>query len=645
MVVQVASADPSTAWTVARSVGAAITAGRDALVVEAGEQELPTGFDVRAPRDDTEKAAVRRCFSHLTLSHWGNQLATQGKERLVYLVGPKGAAAAFRFPISVQGGVPGIAVRQLAPDFEPGPRPSAADDDELHLGTFRRGGAVTLKLQHLTRHALITGFTGAGKTNTALYVLNQLWADRQIRKLEPIPFLVIEAAKKEYRGLLGQPGFEDLLIFTLGDETTSPFRLNPFELLPGVRLEAHLGKLQTCFDAALPQFGILPSIISESLDLIYQDKGWNLTDRCGDDGHRLFPTMRDMFAKVIQVAESRGYAGETYQNIRAAAAGRIGGLLRGSIGQMFTCQRSVSMDLLMTRPVVLELNDLNPQDKALTMMFLLMLLREYRETHRAKSLQHITMIEEAHNVMENVRSVGPSEIAADTRARAVEAFTAMLAEVRAYGEGIIISDQSPEKLAPDAIRNTNLQISHQLRHRSDREAIAAAMIMDEAQQEYLGKLRVGEAAVFLTGYDRATFMQVPNYKERAFLSEPTDELVASHMEPFNTKHVRHCLPFDGCRYCGQPCVHREKIGPMTLVKEAVAQFRAALMRFDEYPEREYWMEHWDGVARICADISRQAGCPGVMDAAWCYLTHEIDFGFTDHMRVEFEQAYARLETG
>jgi hypothetical protein len=82
---------------------------------------------------------------------------------------------------------------------------------------------------------------------------------------------------------------------------------------------------------------------------------------------------------------------------------------------------------------------------------------------------------------------------------------------------------------------------------------------------------------------------------------------------------------------------------MTLVKEAVAQLRAALMRFEEYPERKHWIEHWDGVARICTDISRQAGCPGVVDAAWCYLTHEIDFGFTDHMRVEFEQAYARLE--
>jgi len=642
-VVQVASPNPSVAWTIARSLGAAITAGRDALAVQAGEKELPTGFDIHVPRSEADKTAAWCCFSQLLLAPWGNQLATLGKERLVYLVGAKGAAAAFRFPICVRGGVPGIAVRQPPPDFEPGPRPSTVADDELHLGAFRRGGAVTIKLDHLTRHTLVTGFTGAGKTNTVLHLLNQLWAERQCRGLKPIPFLVIEAAKKEYRGFLNQPGFEDLLVFTLGDETTSPFRLNPFELLPGVRLEAHLGKLQTCFDAALPQFGILPSIIAESLELIYQDKRWKLTDTGGETQNRVFPTMRDMFAKVIQVAESRGYAGETYHNIRAAAAGRIGSLLRGSRGRMFACQRSIPIDLLMTQPVVLELNDLNQQDKALTMMFLLVLLREYRELHRSKHLQHITVIEEAHNVMENVQSVGVSEVAADTRAKAVEAFAAMLAEVRAYGEGIIISDQSPDKLAPDAVRNTNLQIAHQLRHRADREAMAAAMIMDEAQQEYLGKLRVGEAAVFLTGYDRATFMKVSNYKDRVVFKEPSDDEVANHVKLFETEHLGTCLPFDGCRYCGQPCVHREAVEPRTLDKEFVEELQAALKRFDQHPEPIHWPENWLGVAEVCARAGRASGYPASVDAAWCYLAHEVDFACTKHMRQQFERSFAQLQ--
>lgn len=639
LAVQIASPNPSVAWTAARSFGAAITAGRDALAVEAGERELPSNFDIRVPRSQEEEAAARRCFAQLMWTPWGNTLSGGRQRRLVYLVSAKGAATAFRFPISVRGGVPGIAVRQSPPDFEPGPRPQAVAQDEIHLGNFRRGGAVTIKLKHLTRHALITGFTGSGKTNTVLYMLNQLWTRHRI------PFLVIEAAKKEYRGLLGQPGFDDLLVFTLGDETTSPFRLNPFELLPGVRLEAHLGRLQTCFDAALPQFGILPSIVAESLELVYRNKRWKLTDRGAGKQNRLFPTMREMLTQVIQVAERRGYAGETYHNIRAAAAGRIGSLLQGSKGYMFACQRSIPMDLLMTRPVVLELNDLNQQDKALTMMFLLMLLREYRELHQGRTLQHITVVEEAHNVMENVQSVGASEVAADTRAKAVEAFAAMLSEVRAFGEGVIISDQSPEKLAPDAVRNTNLQIAHQLRHRTDRQAIAAAMIMDEAQQEYLGKLDVGEAAVFLTGYDRATFMRVPPYKDNASFQEPSDQVVAGRMSFFKSRHAGSFLPFDGCRLCGHPCAYREAIEPWTFDREIAERFRNALQLFEQRPQRVHWPENWRSIAAVCADVGRAVGHPQSVDAAWCYLAQGIDFPFTEHMRKQFTHAFEQTQNG
>lgn len=632
---QIASTDANTAWTVARSVGAAITASTDHSHDDGRERALPSQASVMAPQNDAELAAARRTFTTLVHSPWGPSQATPGKERFPYLVGAQGAAAAFRFPVSVRGGVPGIAVRQRPPDFETGPRQPAAADDEMHLGEFRRGGAVTVKLKALTRHGLITGFTGSGKTNTMLYLLDQLW------RRHKIPFLVIESAKKEYRGLLGQPGFGDLLVFTLGDETTTPFRLNPFELLAGVRLEAHLGRLQTCFDGALPQFGILPSIIAESLEQIYRDKGWQLTDR-GGQVDKPYPTMRDMFNTAVKVSESRGYAGETFHNIRAAVGGRIGGLLRGSKGRMFGVQRSYPLEVLLARPCILELNDLNADDKALTIMFLLMLLREYREQHPGHTLQHVTVVEEAHNVMGNVKSTGPSEVAADTKGQAVQAFADLLTEVRAYGEGILIADQSPEKLLPDAVRNTNLQIAHQLRDAKDREAIGRALIMDRAQQDYLGKLGVGEAAVFLTGMEKATFMQVPLYKDTAgFDSLPTDEAVREAMRPFTAQHLTAHLPFDGCRFCGSPCEFVEAIEPQTREPELHEQFVAALKGFEARPSAEDWPENWLGVAKVCGTAARQSGHPHI-DAAYCYLAHEIDFPFTAHMRQEFEKAFERI---
>lgn len=634
IVTQIASQDATSALTVARAFARAFSHEQDLAKSGPGEH-LPSSADVQFAADPRSLLEAHRAFRDLVYRPWGPSLASNspGLERLRLLNDAAGAAVAWRLPLSVRGGIPGIPVRQPAPDFEPGPRPSKVADDELMLGTLRRGGVASIKVIDLTRHVLVTGFTGSGKTNTTKLLLHQLW------RTHGIPFLVIEAAKKEYRQLVRSAGLEDLLIFTLGDESSSPFRLNPFELVPGVRVEAHIARLQACFEAALPQFGILPSIVSEALDEIYASRGWKLTDRASAQDSRLFPTMRDMYTSVVRTAERRGYSGETRDNIRAAAAGRIGNLLRGSKGRMFGAQRSIPASVLLEQPVVLEMNDLNEDDKALTMMFLLMLLREYRELHAARTLKHVTIIEEAHNVVANVQSVSNPEVAADTRAKAVAAFANMLAEMRSYGEGIIITDQSPEKLAPEAMRNTNLQIAHQLRDQRDRDAVARAMIMDSEQQDYLGKLRVGEAALFVTGLEKATFITVPEFEGGSTASVSEEEIdVTSHMARFRVEHLASYVPFDGCRFCGSPCTYREDIEPWTLDKELHEEFRRALLRFDEQPEPDNWPSHWRAVFEACRSAAERAGRPDELDAAYCYLAHEIDFPFTEHMRRQFEQA-------
>lgn len=640
---------------VARALGTAIVppgpaqpVAAAAVQAPAGGQEsaLPAGFDLLKPASPAGQQAATRLLEALSLAPWGPGRATPGKERLRYLADARGATALFRLPVSVRGGVPGVVVRQAAPGFELGSRPAAAGRHELEVGTLERGGIFAISVQELTRHGLITGYTGSGKTNTVLWLLDQLWRRHQV------PFLVIEPIKGEYRGLLRQPGFQDLLVFTLGDETTSPFRLNPFELLPGVRLEAHLAALKDCFNAALPQFGILPSIIEEALEEIYRDRGWRLTDRGVRPGDpavepRLFPTMKDLFAAVIRAVEGRGYSQKMTEDIRAAAAGRLGTLLRGSKGRMFNTRRSLPLDILLKRPVVLELGSLNDDEKALAMMFLLTLLWEHCETTRQSGrLAHVTVIEEAHRVMENVRSQAGSEVVADTRARAVAAFSALLAEIRSYGEGILIAEQSPEKLAPDAVRNTNLKLAHRLVAPRDREIMAGAMLLDQQGQDYLGRLALGQAAVYTGGQQQATFIAIPAWKDRAnFADRLPDAQVAAHMDAFRRQFLGAYLPFDGCKFCGSPCRYREPIEPATLDQELHERFRKALLRFDQQPEPQHHPAHWRAIAGACRAAARQAGHPDQVDAAYCYLAHEIDFPFTRHMRRSFEEGYREITGG
>jgi hypothetical protein len=329
-----------------------------------------------------------------------------------------------------------------------------------------------------------------------LSLLHQFWNDHGV------PFLVLESAKQEYRGLLNVQDWADLgpgnrdcrrRVYTLGDESCS---------------------LQTCFEAAMPQIGPLPSILAEALHLVYWNNGWLLADSGPGPDETcalLFPTLSDLYQVIGLVVKERGYQGEVKANIEAAVASRLKPLLLGSKRRMFDTQRSIPADQLFTRPVILELNELNEQDKSLVVMFLLTMLREYRERHPSPNgdLIHVTVVEEAHNALENIASRGASEVGNDLRGKAVQAFCNMLTEVRAYGEGLVIADQSPEKLAPDALRITNVQIAHQLRDGHDREAIANAMIMTDEQRDFLGKLEPGRAAVFYTGLQKATFVAVP----------------------------------------------------------------------------------------------------------------------------------------
>jgi hypothetical protein len=490
------------------------------------DNRLPSAAEVLGSGlncDSTTVEQIQRQASNLRFNSWSPDSPF---ERLPYLADARGAATTFRLPVNVKGGVPGVAVRQRVPDFHPGPRSEAVEPDEIILGGLHQGGLAKVLLRHLCKHTLITGFTGSGKTVTVLGILHQL----QEKK---IPILVIESAKHEYRGLIGVPTFSSptspLWVFTVGNEIAAPLRMNPFELLPGIRVEAHISRLQTCFEAALPPIGPLSSMIGQALFEIYERRGWRLTDiapNVGDIMDLCFPDMWDFYERMASIIEERGYEGEVRSNVKAAVIGRIKPLTMGSKGLLFRggtkhrlCEarsKSLLSDLF-SRSAIVELNDLNIDDKALVVMFLLTFLREYRESNACTDgdLVHVTVVEEAHNVLENVMSVGVSEGgAADTRYKAVQAFSNLLTEIRAFGEGLIIVDQSPEKLAPDAMRNTNIQIAHQLRDSSDRDAVARAMIMDNEQRDFLGKLLPGQAAVYMTGLQKATFITVPNYLSR-----------------------------------------------------------------------------------------------------------------------------------
>ena len=434
----------------------------------------------------------------------------------------------------------------------------------IKIGSIRQAGRGTtidennedynpyfLEKDDYTRHCLIIGITGGGKTNTSKSLLRTLWLRTEPR----VPFLVIESAKREYWELRRMRGFEDLMVYTLGSDdvrTSVPYRLNPFETFPGISLQTHIDSVLATFKAAFEMTPPMPYVLENAVFGIYEDRGWNIITSENDLGLTLYPTISDLYDKIGFVVDSMGYHHEVASNIRSALEARVHSLMIGGKGAMLNTPKSVPIGELLNTPTVLELEDIGDDEtKSFVIGILMTQLYEYRKANMgvkggAKTLKHILMIEEAHRLLKNVKDTGSSQ------AKSVEFFCNMLAEIRTYGQGIFIADQVPTKLAPDTLKNTNLKIVHRTVAKEDREFVGHAMNMTDAQIEYLSSLRRGYAAVYAEGDNSPKYVKLPYVQDDPSLKKMTrTDIIKDVQNRIGGSIVqsdfksRHC----GCTYC------------------------------------------------------------------------------------------------
>jgi len=452
---------------------------------------------------------------------------------------------------------PGFSVN-LVPRFDVVATTNGADGSNLALGKIlqhRRATAGTygVTLKSLTRHVFVAGLTGAGKTNTIMSLLLEASA-------HGIPFMVVEPAKAEYRALIDHPILGPLVrVFTAGKATVAPFVLNPFEVPTGTTVSEHLNLLRAAFTAAFGMWTPLPQILERCLHEIYSDRGWDLRTngnaRLADQAQTsgAFPTLSDLIAKVNEVIPALGYEDKVAGDLRAALVTRLESLRRGAKGAMLDVSRSLPPEELFEHPTVVELEALGDEgDKAFFAGLLLIRLAEYRRAKgQSSELVHLLVIEEAHRLLSNV-PMQASEEAANPRGEAVQTFSNLLSEIRAYGQGVVIADQVPVRLAPDVMKNTNLKIAHRVVSADDREALAGAMAMDEAQAKALASLEVGEAAVFSGGDDAPLLVRIPLVKDGLARIPPPDERVREHMAAWRSASSFEMLFFPQ-PFCPETC--------------------------------------------------------------------------------------------
>jgi hypothetical protein len=301
--------------------------------------------------------------------------------------------------------------------------------------------------------------------------------------------------------------------------------VNPLEPEPGYPVQAHIDMVRALFLAAFDAREPFPQIISQALQRAYEDCGWDPVTGAGRPGARAapaVPTLAQLQRAALGVIEDVGYGRELQADVRGFVDVRLRSLRTGSAGRFFEGGHPADIAELLRRNVVLAIEDVaNDEDKAFLIGTLIIRLVEHlrmrARTAPADGLAHVIVIEEAHRLLRASRE-GAS-------GHAVELFASLLAEIRAYGEGIMVVEQIPAKLLPDVIKNTALKVLHRLPASDDREVVGAAMNLDADQSRQVVSLRPGVAAVFADGMDRPLRIRVPFGGSKERLEQPHDRSV------------------------------------------------------------------------------------------------------------------------
>lgn len=376
----------------------------------------------------------------------------------------------------------------------PGARNGSDDLNDLFECKSVRNLELRLGMNTLTKHMFVAGVPGSGKTTAVFNLLVQLFR-------HDVPFLVIEPAKTEYRILKTLHEHPDptvramaerVRVYTPGNEQCSPLRFNPLAFPEGISVDEHMGQVLASFEAAMPMGGPLQALLAEAVEAVYDGR------EQGD-----FPRMQDLVGAAQQIMGEKQYEGEVRSNLQAAIEVRLGLLTRRAIGRIFECYDNIpNVAELLAHPTIIELDYLSQDHACLLTLLLLSAIREeirVNPQRRQPGLHHITVIEEAHNIVGRSGPAKASEDTADPKAFAAQYVSRMLAELRALGEGIIIADQLPSTVAPEVVKNTGTKLAHRLVSIDDREELGGAMLLGSTETEEIARLSPGEAYFYTEG--------------------------------------------------------------------------------------------------------------------------------------------------
>lgn len=383
----------------------------------------------------------------------------------------------------------------------------------FHLGKSGKTRA-SLGVQSLTMHTFITGTTGSGKSNTVYLIL-----DRLLELPSNVHFMVIEPAKGEYKSIFGQCEKlkelgKDVYVYGTNPKLTPLLRINPFAFHSEIHVLEHIDRLVSIFNVCWPMEAAMPAILKQAIERAYTKAGWNLKFSYNIYHREFYPTFYDVMQEVEQILNESEYSGDNKGDYKGALCTRLKELTTG-LNNLIFCSNELSDEELFNKNVIVDLSRLSSEEtKSLIMGILVIRLQEYRQsTYQCINapLQHVTVLEEAHHLLKRT-SKQQSVDNANILGKSVEMLSNALAELRSYGEGFIIADQSPEQVDMSAVRNTNTKIILRLPVYEDRKVVGKAVGLNDNQIAELAKLPTGIAAVYQNNWLDTVLVNVDRFK-------------------------------------------------------------------------------------------------------------------------------------
>lgn len=361
---------------------------------------------------------------------------------------------------------------------------------------------VELYVNSISSHAFVCGAPGSGKSNTIyklLYGLTRL--DSKPERDDGygnVKFLVIEPAKGEYKYEFGR--MPNINIFTAQSSVCKLLRINPFEFpYEHMGVREHIDQLKDIISACWALTAAMPAILSDALESAYRYAGWDLTNSIFVlPGEVKFPSFHDVLCILPQIIKNTSYSAEAKGDYTGALVTRVASLTKGMVGSIFSDTGTVDDMVLFDENTIVDLSAIGSTEaRALIMGILVMKLQNYRKSTASQSnypLRHVTILEEAHNLLPNC-STNQSEDSSNVQGKSVETISRAISEMRTYGEGFIIVDQSPSAVAKVAISNTSTKIVLRLPGEEDIKTVGSAMSLSEQQMKQIPMLPSGYAIV------------------------------------------------------------------------------------------------------------------------------------------------------